>query len=911
MASSAEDRPEHSLHKSDSPAHSEPHAEPGRDSSRQEDEVGEEKEDSTKMNPEPRDPDWVEERFRIDRKKLEMMLHRVCVQGAGGAGARGGKKSGESEDHLRQTAPPDEDGMTGEEFFEKVMIETDTQIKWPSKLKIGAKSKKDPHVKVEGKRHNVMKAKKKILDLLETKVNKVTLKIDVTHTEHSHVIGKGGGNIKKVMEVTACHIHFPDSNRHNGTGEKSNQVSIAGPVEGVESARRRIRDLQPLVLTFDLPMALAPQSMPEVTSPVVQHVAQAFGVSVTFQQQPKFYSSSCMVRGLQGNCASVKKATCVLMELLLGAENHATVSAQLDIGSHQHLLLLGHSGASFLSVMHLTQTQIILPDLSAPQSTPSLLIQGAPDGVCLARQQLLGGSEGSHSAAAECLPVCLMFDMRENGEVDSRKLAQIMQNLGVFISIKPKVKQTAKSVVVKTLERNVGNLYEARRFLLGLEASELTSSTMKPICDVSLTSLGNHWLNLMMQQLRLLDPIAATRPEGVVGALLQVKPRPSPPPGLSGVHEEGDILLKGTDPKPAKSEFVNIAFIASFRLVNAEVNSVNKERRNSKREDIVEKVSDSTSNKDYDYERKKLLATRGRNKWSASFIITLLYYDCTAPSAGFFAVRLCLFALFFCFLGCICLYGRMCPNAFLNGLPCAFAWFRARVCSAMQKKPVETEVRTPTDTWSGLGFSKSMPEEAIKELRSISRRNPRSYLGTSSTQTWTSQGSRDRLYSGSNSDNWRERRASSPPSSPAPHSSCSSSSNYSSSSRSSTDRPSENYLSCSNYFEGVLSGSRAQKTTDDLPELFSQLGLSKYIDIFQQQEIDFQTFLTLSDADLKEVGVSTFGARRKMLLAISDLNKSRRKPVDPPTVKSGYLEGGASGRLPRIMDMDAASQSSR
>lgn len=48
--------------------------------------------------------------------------------------------------------------------------------------------------------------------------------MDVAYTEHSHVIGKGGGNIKKVMEVTSCHIHFPDSNRHNATGEKSNQV---------------------------------------------------------------------------------------------------------------------------------------------------------------------------------------------------------------------------------------------------------------------------------------------------------------------------------------------------------------------------------------------------------------------------------------------------------------------------------------------------------------------------------------------------------------------------------------------------------------------------------------------------------------------------------------------------------------
>lgn len=78
------------------------------------------------------------------------------------------------------------------------MRETDTQVKWPSKLKIGAKSKKgdgplshsscghwccpeirsnafnfhiDPHVKVEGRRDNVVEAKKKILEILETKVS--------------------------------------------------------------------------------------------------------------------------------------------------------------------------------------------------------------------------------------------------------------------------------------------------------------------------------------------------------------------------------------------------------------------------------------------------------------------------------------------------------------------------------------------------------------------------------------------------------------------------------------------------------------------------------------------------------------------------------------------------------------------
>jgi len=47
--------------------------------------------------------------------------------------------------------------------------------------------------------------------------------MEVAHTEHSHVIGKGGSNVKTVMQVTGCHIHFPDSNRIS-SAEKSNQV---------------------------------------------------------------------------------------------------------------------------------------------------------------------------------------------------------------------------------------------------------------------------------------------------------------------------------------------------------------------------------------------------------------------------------------------------------------------------------------------------------------------------------------------------------------------------------------------------------------------------------------------------------------------------------------------------------------
>ena len=33
-------------------------------------------------------------------------------------------------------------------------------------------------------------------------------------------------------------------------------------------------------------------------------------------------------------------------------------------------------------------------------------------------------------------------------------------------------------------------------------------------------------------------------------------------------------------------------------------------------------------------------------------------------------------------------------------------------------------------------------------------------------------------------------------------------------------------------------------------------------------QVDLNTFMTLTDDDLKELGVSTFGARRRMILAI-------------------------------------------
>ena len=240
------------------------------------------------------------------------------------------------------------------------MDETGTMVTWPSKLKIGAKSKKDPHVKVCGLEQSVKRAKEMILDKLDARSTRVTLKMDVPHTEHSHVIGKGGSTIKKVMEETGCHIHFPDSNR-SGSTEKSNQVSIAGEPAGVESARRKVRALLPIVLTFDLPKSGVVRPNPDINSPTIQRIIQTYNISIQFRARPRGQPTAVPVRGTQQNVTGLKDGITCLMQHLTGQIGATLpVSCSLDVApQHQQVLAKAMRVISQKTGARITMQQVL------------------------------------------------------------------------------------------------------------------------------------------------------------------------------------------------------------------------------------------------------------------------------------------------------------------------------------------------------------------------------------------------------------------------------------------------------------------------------------------------------------------------------------------------------------------------
>ncbi|XP_058621919.1 ankyrin repeat and SAM domain-containing protein 6-like [Onychostoma macrolepis] len=88
---------------------------------------------------------------------------------------------------------------------------------------------------------------------------------------------------------------------------------------------------------------------------------------------------------------------------------------------------------------------------------------------------------------------------------------------------------------------------------------------------------------------------------------------------------------------------------------------------------------------------------------------------------------------------------------------------------------------------------------------------------------------------------------------------------------------------------------------DELSGILKKLSLEKYQPIFEEQEVDMEAFLTLTDGDLKELGIKTDGPRQQILAAISELNagKGRERQILQETIHNFQSSFGSSASNPR------------
>ncbi|CAM6111862.1 unnamed protein product [Calypogeia fissa] len=102
--------------------------------------------------------------------------------------------------------------------------------------------------------------------------------------------------------------------------------------------------------------------------------------------------------------------------------------------------------------------------------------------------------------------------------------------------------------------------------------------------------------------------------------------------------------------------------------------------------------------------------------------------------------------------------------------------------------------------------------------------------------------------------------------------------------------------------EGNSNGPSPIHASDDVKDWLDKLNLSRYHSLFVEQEIDWDTLPWLTEEDLVFMGISAIGPRRKMFLAIQELNRGssggRTEPQSIPAVPSTASVNASTIQIP-------------
>src|SRR5262249_29397457 len=72
----------------------------------------------------------------------------------------------------------------------------------------------------------------------------------------------------------------------------------------------------------------------------------------------------------------------------------------------------------------------------------------------------------------------------------------------------------------------------------------------------------------------------------------------------------------------------------------------------------------------------------------------------------------------------------------------------------------------------------------------------------------------------------------------------------------------------------------------EVADWLKNIGLGQYAQRFAENDITFAILPHLTDQDLKELGVTSLGHRRHLLLAIAEISSIQKDPAPPPSAST-------------------------
>ncbi|XP_012774997.1 high density lipoprotein binding protein a [Maylandia zebra] len=220
-------------------------------------------------------------------------------------------------------------------------------------------------VTIRGPAEEVEKAKQQLLALAEEKQTKShTVELHAKPEYHKFLIGKGGGNIRKVRDSTGARIIFP-------TPEDKDQelITVVGTEEAVRDAQKELEELiKSLDNVVEDTMNVDPKHHRYFVArrgQVLRDLADEYGgVMVSF---PRTASQSDKVT-LKGAKECVEAAKKRMQEIVEDLE--AQVTMECVIPQKFHRSIMGPKGSRIQQITRDHNVQIKFPEREDPQAAP-------------------------------------------------------------------------------------------------------------------------------------------------------------------------------------------------------------------------------------------------------------------------------------------------------------------------------------------------------------------------------------------------------------------------------------------------------------------------------------------------------------------------------------------------------------
>uniref|UniRef100_A0AC35U7M9 SAM domain-containing protein n=1 Tax=Rhabditophanes sp. KR3021 TaxID=114890 RepID=A0AC35U7M9_9BILA len=372
----------------------------------------------------------VEEKVQVDRKRLENMMRTVKKSTTLGSA----------------TSSPEEGKNEAEIYFENVERVSRAKISWPTRLKIGARTKKDPFVKIYGFADDVKLAQRMIARDLKIKKDRIILKMEISHIDHSHIIGRGGKNTQQIMQETQCHIHFPDSNKHNDI-EKNDQVSIAGCQEQVDQARERLREITPVTICIEF----APHIPVHALTDIVK-ILNSNEVIIQFRNSFNNFVSNCFVKGTYQHEQRILHVIACMNQMLAEFETSYFMTCDSKFDVRPNLII----DPNFSSELGMISSACNVKIKRFKHPNTGLKIEGEPRSIFIARKMLTG-----------LYPFVISFDKgaEYNNELN---LAALEKKYKIEIIEKKRTigEVTTTTIIIKGMEFKMPQIYQVRNMIL-------------------------------------------------------------------------------------------------------------------------------------------------------------------------------------------------------------------------------------------------------------------------------------------------------------------------------------------------------------------------------------------------------------------------------------------------------------